>query len=105
MNECRASRQVDAHHRYTAAAGHALYTSRRFPKGYWNNIAFICAPTGKLVGQWTRQAKGAGFELQQQPNNIYNSADAWSGPVCAEVGPDDVGRCVLCLEVETNDLI
>ncbi|MBB21378.1 MAG: hypothetical protein CMN04_00560 [Roseibacillus sp.] len=81
-------RQVDAHHRYTAAAGHAFYTSRRFPENYWNNMAFICAPTGKLVGQWARHAKGAGFELQQQPNNIYNSADAWSGPVCAEVGPD-----------------
>ncbi|MFP6883827.1 MAG: PVC-type heme-binding CxxCH protein, partial [Roseibacillus sp.] len=81
-------RQVDAHHRYTAGAGHAFYTSRRFPRRYWNNIAFICAPTGKLVGQWVRHAKGAGFELRQDPNNIYNSADAWSGPVCAEVGPD-----------------
>ncbi len=81
-------RQVDAHHRYTAAAGHAFYTSRRFPRRYWNNIAFICAPTGKLVGQWVRHARGAGFELRQDPNNIYNSADAWSGPVCAEVGPD-----------------
>ena len=81
-------RQVDAHHRYTAGAGHAFYTARRFPERYWNTIAFICAPTGKLVGQWVRRAKGAGFELRQDPNNIYNSADAWSGPVCAEVGPD-----------------
>ena len=81
-------RQVDAHHRYTAGAGHAFYTSRRFPRSYWNNIAFICAPTGKLVGQWVRHPRGAGFELRQEPNNIYNSADAWSGPVCAEVGPD-----------------
>ena len=81
-------RQVDAHHRYTAGAGHAFYTARRFPENYWNAIAFICAPTGKLVGQWVRHTKGAGFELRQEPNNIYNSADAWSGPVCAEVGPD-----------------
>lgn len=81
-------RQVDAHHRYTAGAGHAFYTSRRFPKAYWNKIAFICAPTGKLVGQWERVANGAGFKLHQSPNNIYNSADAWSGPVAAEVGPD-----------------
>ncbi len=81
-------RQVDAHDKYTAGAGHAFYTARRFPKSYWNKIAFICAPTGKLVGQWERHAKGAGFELRQSPNNIYNSADAWSGPVCAEVGPD-----------------
>ena len=81
-------RQVDAHHRYTAAAGHAFYTARRYPERYWNKIAFICAPTGKLVGQWQRHSRGAGFELLQDPNNIYNSADAWSGPVCAEVGPD-----------------
>lgn len=81
-------RQVDAHDRYTAGAGHAFYTARRFPEEYWNRMAFICAPTGKLVGQWVRTAKGAGFELRQSPNNIYNSADAWSGPVCAEVGPD-----------------
>ncbi len=81
-------RQVDAHNKYTAGAGHAFYTARRFPKEYWNRIAFICAPTGKLVGQWERLPKGAGFELRQLPNNIYNSADAWSGPVCAELGPD-----------------
>lgn len=81
-------RQVDAHHRYTAGAGHAFYTARRFPRWYWNRTAFICAPTGKLVGQWERHAKGAGFTLKQSPNNLYNSADAWSGPVCAEVGPD-----------------
>ncbi|MEO1843489.1 MAG: PVC-type heme-binding CxxCH protein, partial [Akkermansiaceae bacterium] len=60
-------RQVDAHHRYTAGAGHAFYTARRFPRWYWNRTAFICAPTGKLVGQWERHAKGAGFTLKQSP--------------------------------------
>jgi putative membrane-bound dehydrogenase-like protein len=81
-------RQVDAHNKYTSGAGHAFYTARRFPKDYWNRIAFICGPTGKLVGKWERFPKGAGFTLKQSPNNLYNSADAWSGPVCAEVGPD-----------------
>ena len=29
-------RQVDRHGGYTAGAGHALYTARRYPKEYWN---------------------------------------------------------------------
>jgi putative membrane-bound dehydrogenase-like protein len=81
-------RQVDQFDKYTSGAGHAFYTSRRFPQEYWNRIAFICGPTGKLVGQFERIPKGAGFELRQLPNNLYSSADAWSGPVAAEVGPD-----------------
>src|SRR5690606_25504581 len=32
--------------------------------------------------------QGAEFKAVQMFNNLYNSADAWSGPVCAEVGPD-----------------
>ncbi|NNC89083.1 MAG: c-type cytochrome [Akkermansiaceae bacterium] len=81
-------RQVDQFDKYTSGAGHAFYTSRRFPEHYWNRIAFICGPTGKLVGQFERIPKGAGFAMRQLPNNLYNSADAWSAPVAAEVGPD-----------------
>ncbi|HMO65853.1 MAG TPA: glycosyl hydrolase, partial [Verrucomicrobiota bacterium] len=39
-------RQVDAHGRYTAGAGHALYTARAFPAEFWNRIAFVAEPTG-----------------------------------------------------------
>ena len=81
-------RQVDQFDRYTAGAGHALYTSRRFPANYHNRIAFVCGPTGKLVGEFEMNRKGGGFAAKQLPNNLYSSADAWSGPVFAEPGPD-----------------
>jgi putative membrane-bound dehydrogenase-like protein len=81
-------RQVDQFDRYTSAAGHAFYTSDRFPENYRDQIAFVCEPTGKLVGQFEIARKGAGFVSKQLPNNLYSSADAWSGPVHAETGPD-----------------
>lgn len=81
-------RQVDSFDRYTSAAGHAVYTARAFPPEYWNRIAFVCEPTGKLVGQFALVCDGAGFRAEQLPDNLYCSADAWSAPVCAEVGPD-----------------
>jgi uncharacterized protein len=81
-------RQVDAHDRYTSAAGHAFYTSRRFPAWYHNRIAFITEPTGKLVGQFEVTPQGASFRSRQLANNLFNSADAWTSPVAAEVGPD-----------------
>lgn len=81
-------RQVDIFDRYTSAAGHAIYTARRFPEEYWDRAAFICEPTGKLVGHFDMTRQGAGWTARQRPNNLYASADAWSGPVCAEVGPD-----------------
>lgn len=81
-------RQVDVHGGYTAACGHAFYTSRRFPAEYRERVAFIAEPTGKLIGQFDVAANGAGFTARQRPNNIFNSADAWTSPVCAEVGPD-----------------
>lgn len=81
-------RQVDVHGGYTAAAGHAFYTSQRFPAEYRERVAFVTEPTGKLIGQFDITANGAGFTAQQRPNNIFNSADAWTSPVCAEVGPD-----------------
>ena len=81
-------RQVDQFDRYTSAAGHAIYTSERFPKAYQDRIAFICGPTGKLVGQFEMTRNGASFRARQLPENLYASADGWSAPVCAEVGPD-----------------
>ncbi|MCC6782451.1 MAG: ThuA domain-containing protein [Planctomycetes bacterium] len=81
-------RQVDQFDRYTSAAGHALYTARRFPPEYHDRIAFVCEPTGKLVGEFEMRREGAGFKAAQRPNNLYASADAWSSPVWAEPGPD-----------------
>lgn len=81
-------RQVDVHDGYTAAAGHAFYTADRFPDEYHDRIAFITEPTGKLVAEFTIERSGAIFTARQRPNNLFNSADAWSSPVSAEVGPD-----------------
>jgi len=81
-------RQVDQFDRYTAGAGHAFYTSARFPESWREKTAFVCEPTGKLVGTFDISRQGAGFKADQRFNNLYNSADAWSAPVCAETGPD-----------------
>ncbi|HZN40823.1 MAG TPA: PVC-type heme-binding CxxCH protein [Planctomycetota bacterium] len=81
-------RQADFFDRFTAAAGHAVYTAARFPREYRDRIAFVCEPTGKLVAMFELERKGGGFTARQSPNNLFASADAWTSPVCAEVGPD-----------------
>jgi putative membrane-bound dehydrogenase-like protein len=81
-------RQVDQFEKYTAGAGHAFYTAERFPKAWREKTAFVTEGTGKLVGTFQISRQGGGFKADQSFNNLYNSADAWSGPVCAETGPD-----------------
>lgn len=81
-------RQVDFFDRFTSAAGHAICTTTRFPEGEREHTAYVCEPTGKLVARFALQRHGAGFRAVQSPNNLFCSADAWSSPVCAEVGPD-----------------
>lgn len=80
-------RQVDQHGGYTAAAGHALYTARTYPKTWWNRTAFVCEPTGHLVGTFLLVPNGAGFK-SYSPNNLVASDDEWAAPIMAEVGPD-----------------
>jgi putative heme-binding domain-containing protein len=80
-------RQVDHHGGYTAAAGHAVYTGRTYPSQWWNRTAFVCGPTGKLVGTFVLKPDGAGFR-SFSPNNLIASDDEWSAPIMAEVGPD-----------------
>ncbi|HKH62110.1 MAG TPA: PVC-type heme-binding CxxCH protein [Flavitalea sp.] len=81
-------RQVDVHGGFTAAAGHSLYTARNFPKEYWNRIAFVTEPTGRLIHRNVLQQNGSGFKEDGDGWNILASADEWAGPVQAEVGPD-----------------
>ena len=81
-------RQVDVHGGFTAAAGHSLYTARTFPKEYWNRIAFVTEPTGRLIHRAVLKQKGSGFVEDGDGWNILTSADEWAGPVQAEVGPD-----------------
>ncbi|MFK7909182.1 MAG: PVC-type heme-binding CxxCH protein [Akkermansiaceae bacterium] len=80
--------QVDQRHRVTAGAGHAIYTARLFPEGWHNQRALICAPTCKLVAAPRLKRNGAGFKTTNYEDNIFASADSWSAPVAAEVGPD-----------------
>ncbi len=80
-------RQVDHHGGYTAAAGHALYTARNYPEQWWNKTAFVCGPTGKLVGTFVLTPDGAGYK-STSPVNLIASDDEWAAPIGAEVGPD-----------------
>ncbi|MCA9063756.1 MAG: ThuA domain-containing protein, partial [Planctomycetaceae bacterium] len=80
-------RQVDQFGGYTAGAGHALYTARTFPKQWWNRTAFVCGPTGHLVGTFVLRRRGADYQ-STSPVNLLASNDEWSAPIMAEVGPD-----------------
>ena len=80
-------RQVDVFGGFTAAAGHNLYTARNFPKSYWNRIAFISEPTGRVVHNAILERQGSGFS-ENDGWNLLASSDEWVGPVHAEVGPD-----------------
>ncbi len=80
-------RQVDAHGRYTAGAGHALYTARSFPRDYWNRIAFVAEPTGHLVGQFRIDRHDDDFSSANL-KTFLGSDDGWCAPIMAEVGPD-----------------
>lgn len=80
-------RQVDQHGGYTAGAGHALYTARTYPSSYWNRTAFVCGPTGHLVGTFVLSSDGADYR-STSPWNLVASDDEWAAPIMAEVGPD-----------------
>ena len=80
-------RQVDAFNAYTAGCGHAFATSAGFPKKYRNGTAFVCGPTGNLLGTYRMEKKGAGY-VAKNSFSFVASADEWFSPIVAEVGPD-----------------
>ncbi|MDN5202348.1 ThuA domain-containing protein [Fulvivirgaceae bacterium BMA10] len=80
-------RQVDVFGGFTAASGHNLYTARSFPENYWNKVALVCEPTGRLVHHAILEENGSGFK-EKDGWNLIASNDNWFGPVHAEVGPD-----------------
>lgn len=80
--------QVDQLHRFTAAAGHFFYTDNILRGTLDTHQALICEPTGHLVAVGTLHDKGALKETHLRGNNLFASADAWSAPVAARVGPD-----------------
>jgi putative membrane-bound dehydrogenase-like protein len=80
-------RQVDQHGRFTAAAGHRLYTARAYPEQYWNSTAFVCEPTGHVVAAFEISPSGAAFRSRMAYSQVA-SDDEWTAPILAEVGPD-----------------
>jgi putative membrane-bound dehydrogenase-like protein len=82
-----AIRQVDHHGRFTAAAGHRLYTARNYPPQYWNRTAFVCEPTGHIVATFALSPRSAGF-TSRMAWNLVASDDEWTAPIQCDVGPD-----------------
>ena len=80
-------RQVNWHGGFTAAAGHAVYTARTYPKTYWNRTAFVTEPTGHLVATFLLQPHGCDYSSENSWN-LVASDDEWTSPIMAEVGPD-----------------
>jgi uncharacterized protein len=80
-------RQVDYHGGFTAGAGSAIYTARRYPKEYWNRTQFVCEPTGGLVATFQLYPDGASYKSHNSWN-LFVSDDEWTAPIAAEVGPD-----------------
>ncbi len=80
-------RQVDVFGGFTAASGHNFYTARNYPKEFWNQVAFVCEPTGHLVHMALIEKSGAGF-IEKDGWNLFAGADEWVAPVEAKVGPD-----------------
>ena len=86
-DESVAIRQVDHHGRFTAAAGHRLYTARAYPREYWNRTAFVCEPTGHVVATFQLMPKAAAF-TSRMAWDLVASDDEWTAPIQADVGPD-----------------
>jgi uncharacterized protein len=80
-------RQVDVQGGFTAANGFNLYTARVYPKEYWDRIAFVNEPTGRVVHRALLDKDGAGFK-EKDDWNLVSSSDEWFEPVLTEVGPD-----------------
>jgi putative membrane-bound dehydrogenase-like protein len=80
-------RQIDFHSHFTAAAGHAVYSARTYPREYWNRTAFVAESTGHLVATFELRPDGATLR-SRNAWNLLASDDEWSAPIMAEVGPD-----------------
>jgi uncharacterized protein len=87
-------RMVDHHGGFTAGAGSAIYTARRYPKEYWNRTQFVCEPTASLVATFQIFPDGASYRTHNSWN-LFVSDDEWTAPIAAEVGPDG---CVWVLD-------
>lgn len=80
--------QVDQIGGYTAAAGHHFHTDNVSADIFAANNVFICEPTGHIVATGEVLEKDSLMQTVLRGNNAFASADAWSAPVAARVGPD-----------------
>jgi putative membrane-bound dehydrogenase-like protein len=83
-------RQVDNHGGFTAAAGHALYTARRYPQEYWNRAAFVAEPTGHLCATFIIRPDESGFRSKNSWN-LLASNDEWTSPIRTEMSGSSTG--------------
>ena len=58
-----------------------------FPKSWRDRRAFVCGPTGNLLGMYDVRPKESGYE-SVNAFSFVASADEWFSPIVAEVGPD-----------------
>lgn len=76
----------------TAVSGLQFYTSRLFPKKYWNRFAFTCEGASKLCNQDSLVPNGSTWRAVRMPgparSNIFASTDAWVAPIQTKTGPD-----------------
>ncbi|HBF22803.1 MAG TPA: hypothetical protein DDW23_03215, partial [Planctomycetes bacterium] len=80
-------RQGDYLGRWTAAAGHQFSTGPNLPAEWGERMAFVCEPTGHLVGRLETYPSGSGYRTRDA-FNFVTSTDEWFCPVQAGVGPD-----------------
>ncbi len=80
-------RQGDYLGGWTAAAGHAFSTGPDLPPEWGERMAFVCEPTGHLVGRLEAYSAGSGYRTRDA-FNLVASTDEWFCPVQAGVGPD-----------------
>ncbi len=81
-------RQVDVFGGFTAAAGQSIYTARNYPSDFWNKVAMVTEPTGRLIHKNYIEQVGSGFKEKGDGWNLVASADEWFAPIQSEVGPD-----------------
>ena len=82
-------RQVDWYLGYSAAANHRIYTARLLPERFWNQRAFVCEPTAHVIAAAQLTKSGTQFRAEfRAPEHLLATADGWSSPISADVGPD-----------------
>jgi len=80
------------HSQSTATSGMQVYSSRLFPKRYWNTMMMTCEGASKLCNMDSLEVSGSIWKAHHLPgptrSNLIASTDAWMSPLLAKTGPD-----------------